>query len=422
MKTIKSAFKSAIRSKAKINEEDEGVAIEEAEEKAVEQEYNLVKRRDSQERLKGIKLTDLTTVVSVEESKVDIIVRDQGFTIKDKILGRGAFGVVRSASRVKDKSEAAVKVISLPPLSDRKRDKRVTDLKQELMTLTHLGNHSNVINTYGHCLINDSLYIFMELADGMPLDKLVKSQGGLEEHKCKKWFFEICLGINFIHSKGISHRDIKLENILLKRPTDKNGKYIDGGHRIAKVSDFGLSRVSYTKELGIIETDNWGGTIPYMSPELVKIGLGHRKKYDPFATDIWATGVLLYSMLYKSYPFNPRRPFNRQEFLKDQMENFLRFPKIKQKKKPSDDLKDLLKQMMTPNPNKRINFRALFSHPWINSIDYNFNVMMTTVAADDSVPPGTKEEKNVALSKTPKNTDDAKLTIAHDQSKQNKHH
>lgn len=123
----------------------------------------------------------------------------------------------------------------------------------------------------------------MDLASGGDLLNYVRRRGRLKEDLAKFIFRQIILGLQYINSKGILHRDIKLENILL---TTKNE---------VKICDFGVCN----QDSSNCETQNKQcGTLAYLAPE-VCIGKG----YKGFASDIWGAGVVLYVILYGTLPF-----------------------------------------------------------------------------------------------------------------------
>ncbi len=104
----------------------------------------------------------------------------------------------------------------------------------------------------------------------------------LEENVAKKIFAQICQGISYCHAKNIIHRDIKLDNILL-----------DNEHNV-KIIDFGFSiNVAQDKCLSI-----FCGTPCYMSPEIVS-----KQQYKGPPSDVWALGIVLYTLLCGKFPF-----------------------------------------------------------------------------------------------------------------------
>ena len=122
----------------------------------------------------------------------------------------------------------------------------------------------------------------MEYMEGGELKEYLRKKGKLTESEAKNFFKQIINAVRYCHQKGLVHRDLKLENILMKDES------------VVKVSDFGIS--------GVVNRFNaevdWG-TLRYMSPEV----LSKRQKINTTAVDIWAMGVILYYMVCGEPPF-----------------------------------------------------------------------------------------------------------------------
>lgn len=294
---------------------------------------------------KKIEIQVPTPVMQKKEGQTEEdIVKSKGYEM-GKELGHGAFATVYKVNRLKDNYPLAVKVVDL---SKRKR-KRISDLRYELYVLKKC-DHPNMVKLFDDFIIGDKFYIFMELASGGTLSDYIRKKGPLKEAPAKVLFRHITLAIQHMHSKGLSHRDLKLGNILLTE--DKE----------CKVTDFGLSRVSYKKEKGIVFCTSYCGTEPYMAPEILKKLPNGKRHYDPIIADVWAMGVCLYAMVNKAYPFNPE---DKELMLQHQLNRKWKFVR-KQRQRLSDEVKDLIKAMLEPNPKKRIICRHILIHPWLH--------------------------------------------------------
>lgn len=124
----------------------------------------------------------------------------------------------------------------------------------------------------------------MELVEGESLLTYVKSQPErkLEEKDFKNLFKQIIEGLLYLHENNISHRDIKMENIILKNKTE------------IKIIDFGFSTYAPKDKF----LNFFCGTPNYMPPEIIL-----KKDYLGESADIWSIGILLYSILCGSFPF-----------------------------------------------------------------------------------------------------------------------
>lgn len=130
----------------------------------------------------------------------------------------------------------------------------------------------------------DKLILFVtEVATGGDLINYVRKRRSLNEESAKSIFKQLIQGLRHCHSKGVLHRDIKLDNILLT---------VEG---VVKICDFGVAKSNMVK--GEILTEQCG-TPAYMAPEVI-----NGKGYEGFASDIWSAGVVLYSILQGMVPF-----------------------------------------------------------------------------------------------------------------------
>ena len=197
----------------------------------------------------------------------------------------------------------------------------------------------------------------MEYISGGNLQSFVKKRRKLCEKTAKILFRQIIQGIKYIHSRGIVHRDIKLENILL----DLNN--------IVKICDFGVGRL--IKPNTILKDQC--GTPVYMAPEIIK-GEG----YHGFPVDIWSAGVALYIMLSGNLPFNK----DKEHDLEYSILNY----DIKEIKDVSPEANNLLKNILMKDPNKRYTENQILEHPWMNNnsndeenSDYDYNLEIKNV-------------------------------------------
>ena len=172
---------------------------------------------------------------------------------------------------------------------------------------------------------------------GGELYSLLEKRGKLTESEAKKFFFQILSAIDYSHNHGVAHRDIKPENILLDE------------FKNVKLGDFGLSGRMIDGEF--MKTSC--GSANYAAPEIVS-GL----KYAGTEVDIWSLGVLLYTLLAGSLPF-------------DEASMPLLIAKIKEARYRlpyhfSHNAADLIKRMIVVNPQMRISISDMFKHPWIS--------------------------------------------------------
>jgi serine/threonine protein kinase len=155
-----------------------------------------------------------------------------------------------------------------------------------------LSKHSNIVQFMDTIVQNEKLFILMEYCQGSILDCL--NSTNLTYRAILNIFVDVCRGTSWIHSMGVIHRDLKVENVLV----------VNG---IWKICDFGsCSTTFYDSTITLDEIRNLEHeisactTLQYRAPEICNLYL--KKKIDTMI-DIWALGVLLYKMCYLTTPF-----------------------------------------------------------------------------------------------------------------------
>ncbi|CEJ00327.1 Putative CAMK/CAMKL/PASK protein kinase [Rhizopus microsporus] len=181
---------------------------------------------------------------------------------------------------------------------------------------------------------DDCYFVVMELlGDGMDLFDYIELNKKMTENEIRHIFYQIAKAVKHLHSHKIVHRDIKDENVIL----DQDGTV----HLI----DFGCA--TYYKEGR--KFDTFTGTLEYCAPEVLK-----GKPYAGPPQDIWASGVLLFTLIYRENPF-----YNIDEIL----ESELRVPFVL-----SEGSLDLIKKMLNRDVEKRINIDQVLDHPWFHPL------------------------------------------------------
>lgn len=290
------------------------------------------------------------------------VIAKHGYTW-GKEIGSGAFGKVYKVTKMSDNSIVACKVIDLQSdnsIASRNK-RRMRELKNELFVFEKV-KHKHLIELYEHFIIDNKVYIFMEYADADSLSKYVKTNDLVlfQEEFVKELFIDIFLGVRHLHQKRIAHRDLKNGNVLLKKDGSRASKLI------AKVADFGLSAYCRPKDGNVKAQTSRRGTPTYMAPEILE----PYPRYNPFPPDIWALGVILYTLMNKVHPFeircdNKMTDAECAKLLKHQKETKLEF-KNKKKRRISQEWKDLIEKMLTFDPKKRPTDEDVRQHPWVH--------------------------------------------------------
>lgn len=147
--------------------------------------------------------------------------------------------------------------------------------------------HKNIVNLYEVIKTETHLWMVLEYCEGSELFYYIYEKRALDLDVCKQLFYQIVEAIRYVHLLNLSHRDLKLENILLA----------DKRRTIVKLSDFGFVREFNPYKRLFLSTVC--GTTAYMAPEVLK-----NEKYSGFSIDIWALGIILYAMAYGELPFD----------------------------------------------------------------------------------------------------------------------
>ncbi|KIW63649.1 hypothetical protein, variant [Phialophora macrospora] len=204
-----------------------------------------------------------------------------------KVLGSGAGGSVRLLKRSSDGVTFAVKQFREKHSWESEKDysKKVT---AEFCIGSTL-HHGNIIETMDIIQENHRWYEVMEYAPYDLFAIVMTGKMSREEIACA--FLQIVNGVSYLHSMGLAHRDLKLDNVVVSE------------HGIMKLIDFGSATVfRYPFENEIVLASGIVGSDPYLAPEVYE-----EKKYDPTATDIWSLAIIFCCMSLRRFPWKQPR-------------------------------------------------------------------------------------------------------------------
>ena len=213
-----------------------------------------------------------------------------GYTITSEI-GRGGMGIVYLGENEQDSTQkAAIKVLLTSGDED-----AINRFIREALHGARI-NHPNIVETMNAGIVQNRFYILMEYVDGRNLnDVLTDLNGEIEISRAVRILMQICDGMQAAHDLGILHRDLKPKNIMvLHEPPD-----------FVKIVDLGIARAFGPRWAGadkITQTGLIVGTVDYLAPELVPEP-NLVKPFD-YRVDIYATGMILYTLLTGAHPFN----------------------------------------------------------------------------------------------------------------------
>ncbi|XP_017835286.2 mitogen-activated protein kinase kinase kinase kinase 5 isoform X2 [Drosophila busckii] len=252
-------------------------------------------------------------------------------------IGSGTYGDVYKAKRIQSNELAAIKVIKLEPSDD------IQIIQQEIFMMRDC-RHPNIIAYYGSYLRRDKLWICMEFCGGGSLQDIYQVTGPLTEVQIAYMCRETLKGLEYLHSMGKMHRDIKGANILLTEYGD------------VKLADFGVSAqitATINKRKSFIGTPYW------MAPEVAAV---ERKGGYNQLCDIWACGITAIELAELQPPMFDLHPM-RALFLMSK--SGFKPPTLSNKDKWSPTFHNFIKTALTKNPKKRPTAERLLQHPFV---------------------------------------------------------
>lgn len=205
------------------------------------------------------------------------------FRILD-VVGEGGFGVVYRAEQLNTQQKVAIKILT------GKLDAVKTERFEREMRLLADLSHPNLVQLVDTGEFQDQRFMVLELVEGEELADRLKAGGPLAPHLAKRVISQTLEGLEAAHARGVVHRDIKPQNIMLTGPRERP---------VVKLLDFGIAAVTDTYEgdwATLTSTGAIQGTVPYMAPELLNPKTDKRRPASP-RSDIFAVGLVLIECL-----------------------------------------------------------------------------------------------------------------------------
>ncbi|XP_043840745.1 calcium/calmodulin-dependent protein kinase type II subunit gamma isoform X33 [Dromiciops gliroides] len=253
-------------------------------------------------------------------------------------LGKGAFSVVRRCVKKTSTQEYAAKIINTKKLSARDHQK----LEREAR-ICRLLKHPNIVRLHDSISEEGFHYLVFDLVTGGELFEDIVAREYYSEADASHCIHQILESVNHIHQHDIVHRDLKPENLLLASKC--KGAAV-------KLADFGLAiEVQGDQQAWF----GFAGTPGYLSPEVLR--------KDPYGkpVDIWACGVILYILLVGYPPFWDEDQHKLYQQIKAGAYDF----PSPEWDTVTPEAKNLINQMLTINPAKRITADQALKHPWV---------------------------------------------------------
>ncbi|XP_015599708.1 serine/threonine-protein kinase MARK2 isoform X24 [Cephus cinctus] len=254
-----------------------------------------------------------------------------------KTIGKGNFAKVKLAKHVPTGKEVAIKIIDKTQLNPGSLQKLFREVR-----IMKMLDHPNIVKLFQVIETEKTLYLVMEYASGGEVFDYLVLHGRMKEKEARAKFRQIVSAVQYCHQKKIIHRDLKAENLLLDSEMN------------IKIADFGFSN-EFTPGNKL---DTFCGSPPYAAPELFQ-----GKKYDGPEVDVWSLGVILYTLVSGSLPFDGST-------LRELRERVLR-GKYRIPFYMSTDCENLLKKFLVLNPTKRASLEVrgdknIMKDKWMN--------------------------------------------------------
>ncbi|KDD72402.1 protein kinase [Helicosporidium sp. ATCC 50920] len=236
-----------------------------------------------------------------------------------------------------------------PPGGHTGNDVTREDIFKEINILLEL-NHPNIIYLREYFEEANRAYLITEHLAGGELLDAVLAAGHYSEADARQAFRQLLQGVQYLHSKGYTHRDLKLENLLLSRPGDLSA---------LKIADFGLAKDHVDAPLSTV-----CGTPQYVAPEVILRGrarTGSRGAPYGMQCDLWSAGVILFILLGGYPPFydeSEPRLFNKIRAARFAFDDPV-WDKI------SDEAKDLVCKLLVVDPEARLTADQALAHAWL---------------------------------------------------------
>uniref|UniRef100_A0A8C2WF74 Ribosomal protein S6 kinase n=1 Tax=Cyclopterus lumpus TaxID=8103 RepID=A0A8C2WF74_CYCLU len=256
-------------------------------------------------------------------------------------LGEGSFSVCRKCRHKQSGQEYAVKIVSR---------RMEANTQREVAALKQCETHPNIVKLHGVYTDQFHTYLVMELLRGGELLERIKRKKLFGEAEASQLLQSLVSAVGFMHEAGVVHRDLKPENVLFADEAEDS---------MLKVIDFGFARLC---PAGSAPLQTPCFTLQYAAPELFE-SAGYDK-----ACDLWSLGVILYTMLSGQVPFQSEQRGMTSSYAADIMQ------KIKEGdfsldgeawKGVSEDAKELVKGLLTVDPETRLKLSDLKENSWL---------------------------------------------------------
>jgi len=276
--------------------------------------------------------------------------------VRGELIGKGTYGRVYLALNATTGEMIAVKQVEIPQTASDKNDSRQAVLVQALKLESEIFkdlDHPNVVQYLGFEETPNFLSIFLEYVPGGSIGSCLLKHGKFDEEVTKSFTEQILTGLEYLHSKGILHRDLKADNILVETTG------------VCKISDFGIAKRTDNID-GLGASTAMQGTVFWMAPEVID---PMKKGYDK-KVDIWSVGCVVHEM------WVGKRPWSGNEAIAVilKLHNSKLPPPIPDDVVLSPLAQNFRNKCFAINPEERPTAAELRKHPYLTlSVDWIFN-------------------------------------------------
>ena len=265
----------------------------------------------------------------------------EGFIVLDEVLGKGTYANVYKT--MYKKSGSVYENIACKIIDTLKAPEKFVNefLPRELCILRHI-SHRNIVKVHSIRILPQfsKVYIFMERCDQDLFEYLLKHKK-VAENQAMVWFYQALCAVQYLHDREIAHRDIKCTNLLLK-------------NNEVKLADFGFATICVNSQSHTRLSTTYCGSDEYAAPELLS-----GSPYYPKKVDIWALGVVLFTMVNGCMPFTKDVKKKYRQQITKQWKHQIHV---------TQSLRNLTEKLLEPEPSERLTVQRAIQSPWLNIV------------------------------------------------------
>lgn len=266
------------------------------------------------------------------------------YSISDSIVGQGAFATVKKAVERSTGKTFAVKIIHKRKVMD-----KFDGVKRELDILQKL-DHPRIVKLKDFYEDDDNYYMLMEFVSGGDLMDFVAAHGTVGEDAGREITRQVLEAVKYMHDQGISHRDLKPDNIMIEQDDPV----------LIKITDFGLAKVQNQNTF----LNTFCGTLAYVAPEVIEgKNIEDKTNRDLYSSlvDMWSIGCLVYVILTGHLPFSGQ---SQNELFKQIKRGSYHEGPLKDYR-ISEEARNFIDSLLNVDPKERMDAEKALQHPWI---------------------------------------------------------